>query len=283
MYRRRTTGFRSTSSRHRDMSFRIDVIVDRGRSPETLPRESWREPERVRDKTITILTRLLPQVADGFRAVLEGAAVFTSIDDAVSIRSSLARGYVATIPGLARKLARSRIFDRKNLRHDKLALAAIITPASRLGTARQPSPARRPGASARPSASARSPATRWWACSTGRTTASVISKAVLSGGSWLAPLLFADDDPEGARHKRKSPVQKAQPSESAKRTTESKTTPEGLPFQSMADLPSLLGSLTRNEVNLRGHPDGRFMVAIESTELQAQAFVPPRSPDFTTG
>lgn len=125
------------------MSFRVDVIADRGRSPETRPRESWRE--RVRHKTITILARLLPHVADGFRTVLEGAAVFTSIDDAVSIRSSLACGYVATIPGLARKLGLSRIFDRKNIRHDKLALPAIITPASELGTAR------RPGASARSS------------------------------------------------------------------------------------------------------------------------------------
>ncbi len=98
MYRRRTTGFLSTGSRHRNMSFRVDVIVDRDRAPETLPRESRREPERVRHKTITILTRLLPHITDGFRTVLEGAAVFTSIDDAVPIRSSLARGYVATIP-----------------------------------------------------------------------------------------------------------------------------------------------------------------------------------------
>lgn len=103
------------------------------------------------------------------------------------------------------------------------------------------------------------------------------------GGSWLAPLLFAGDDPEGARHQRKSPVQEAQPSESAKRTTASKTTPEGLPFHSMADLLGLLGSLTRNELNRRGQPDGRFMVARKSIELQTQAFVPPRSPDFATG
>lgn len=135
MYRRRTTGFLSTGSRHRNMSFRIEVIVDRGRSPETLPRESWRESGRVRHKTITIPTRLLPHVADGFRTVLEGAAVVTSIDDPISTRSSLARGYVATIPGLVRKLALSRVFDRKNIRHDKLALAAIITP--RLGARRR--------------------------------------------------------------------------------------------------------------------------------------------------
>ena len=68
----------------------------------------------------------------------------------------------------------------------------------------------------------------------------------------LAPLLFEDDDPEGARAKRRTPAQQAQPSDSAKRKTASKTTPEGLPVQSMADLLRHLGSLTLNEVNLRG-------------------------------
>lgn len=40
----------------------------------------------------------------------------------------------------------------------------------------------------------------------------------------------------------------------------------------MADLLRHLGSLTLNEVNLRGQPDSRFMVASEPAELRAQAF-----------
>ena len=100
----------------------------------------------------------------------------------------------------------------------------------------------------------------------------------------LAPLLFEDDDSEGARAKCNTPVQKAQPSDSAKRKTASKTTPEGLPVQSMTDLLSHLGSLTLNEVNLRDQPDTRFMVTIEPTELQAKAFalleLPPEPRDY---
>ena len=126
------------------MSFRIDVIANRGRSPQTLLRESWREGERVRHKTVANFTRLPPHIVDGFRAVLKGGAVFTSIEDAVSIRRSLAHGHVAALLGLARKLGLPRILDRKNTRHGKLALAAIvariITPASKLATARQLSP-----------------------------------------------------------------------------------------------------------------------------------------------
>ena len=62
-------------------------------------------------------------------------------------------------------------------------------------------------------------------------------------------LLFGDDDPEGARAKRNTPVQKVEPSDSAMRKTASKTTPEGLPAQSMTDLPSHLGRLTLKVVS----------------------------------
>ena len=126
------------------MSFRIDVISNRGRSPQTLLRQSWREGKRVRHKTVANLTKLPPHVVDGFRAVLKGGAVFTGIDDAVSIRRSLAHGHVAAILGVARKLGLARILDRKNTRSGKLALAAVIArmiePASKLSTARHLSP-----------------------------------------------------------------------------------------------------------------------------------------------
>ncbi len=126
------------------MSFRIDVISNRGRSPQTLLRQSWREGKRVRHKTVANLTKLPPHVVDGFRAVLKGGAVFTGIDQAVSIRRALLHGHVAAILGVARKLGLPRILDRKSTRCGKLALAAvvarIIDPSSKLSTARHLSP-----------------------------------------------------------------------------------------------------------------------------------------------
>ncbi len=126
------------------MSFRIDVISNHGRSPQTLLRQSWREGKRVRHKTVANLTKLPPHVVDGFRAVLKGGAVFTGIDQAVSIRRALLHGHVAAILGVARKLGLPRILDRKSTRCGKLALAAvvarIIDPASKLSTARHLSP-----------------------------------------------------------------------------------------------------------------------------------------------
>ena len=84
----------------------------------------------------------------------------------------------------------------------------------------------------------------------------------------LTPLLFEDEDPEGACADRNTPVQKAEPSDIEEGNTASRTTP----VQSMADLLSNLGGMTLKEVNLLSQPDTRFIVNSEPTELQAQPF-----------
>ena len=88
----------------------------------------------------------------------------------------------------------------------------------------------------------------------------------------LAPLLFQDDDPEGARAQRSSPVEPAKVSESAKAKADTKLTPDGLPVHSFTTLLSDLGTLTLNHASLPGRPDSRFLLASEPTELQARAF-----------
>ncbi len=126
------------------MSFRIDVIANRGRSPQTLLRQSWREGKRVRHKTVANLTRLPAHVVDGIRALLKGGVVFERIDDAVAVERSLPHGHVAAALAVARRLQLPRILDRSSSRHAKLALAAVVArvvePASKLATVRQLSP-----------------------------------------------------------------------------------------------------------------------------------------------
>ena len=88
----------------------------------------------------------------------------------------------------------------------------------------------------------------------------------------LAPLLFEDDDREGARAQRSSPVEKAEVSESAKAKADTKRTPDGLPVHSFTTLLSDLATLTLNHASIPGRPDSRFLLASEPTELQARAF-----------
>ena len=88
----------------------------------------------------------------------------------------------------------------------------------------------------------------------------------------LAPILFEDDDREGARAQRSSPVEPAEVSESAKAKADTKFTPDGLPVHSFTTLLGDLATLTLNEVTLPDSPDHAFPLLAQPTELQARAF-----------
>jgi len=85
----------------------------------------------------------------------------------------------------------------------------------------------------------------------------------------LAPLLFEDDDRDGAR--RSSPVEPAKVSDAARAKAGCKTTPDGAPVHSMATLLGDLATLTLNEVVPPGQPDNPFLMTAEPTALQARA------------
>ena len=88
----------------------------------------------------------------------------------------------------------------------------------------------------------------------------------------LAPILFEDDDREGARAQRSSPVEPAEVSDGAKARADTKRTPDGLPVLGFTTLLADLATLTLNEVTLPGSPDHAFPLLAKPTELQARAF-----------
>ena len=88
----------------------------------------------------------------------------------------------------------------------------------------------------------------------------------------LAPMLFEDDDREGAAAQRKTPVQKADVSERAKDKAASKTTETGLPVHSLRTMLSDLANLTCNEATLPEQPNHPFTIIAQPTPLQAEAF-----------
>ena len=88
----------------------------------------------------------------------------------------------------------------------------------------------------------------------------------------LAPLLFQDEDPEGARAQRASPVQPARTSEQARRKCATRSTAEGLPVHSLSTLLDDLATLALNTVHLPDNPENRFAVATQPTPLQRRAF-----------
>ena len=88
----------------------------------------------------------------------------------------------------------------------------------------------------------------------------------------LAPMLFEDDDPEGARAQRASPLQPARTSERARRKSATRRTAEGLPVHSLPTLMDDLATLALNTVHLPDNPENRFTVATQPTPLQRRAF-----------
>jgi hypothetical protein len=72
----------------------------------------------------------------------------------------------------------------------------------------------------------------------------------------LKPLLFDEDDPEGARASRPDPVAPMRPSASAKAKARTKRTSEGIPVHSFQTLLADLATLTRNTIvpDLPGAP-----------------------------
>jgi transposase len=85
----------------------------------------------------------------------------------------------------------------------------------------------------------------------------------------LAPLLFADEEPEAGELLRSSAVAPAQRSPQALQKVQSQTTCDGLPVHSFATLLQDLATLTRNQVNVAG----RSLEMISTpTPLQRRAF-----------
>ncbi len=87
----------------------------------------------------------------------------------------------------------------------------------------------------------------------------------------LAPLLF-EEDHQDARSRRTSPVEKAEPSPSAKNKAATKHTPGGLPVHSFRTLLDDLSSVVVNTVRLPGSDQARLAVVTRPTKLQTRAF-----------
>ena len=86
----------------------------------------------------------------------------------------------------------------------------------------------------------------------------------------LAPLLFQDDDPEGAQTRWVLPIGKAEVSGRVKADT--LFTPEGWPVHSFPMLLDDLSSVALNRVRMPGGADSELAVVTTPTRLQARAF-----------
>ena len=98
------------------MAFNIETMPNKAGKPAILLRQAWREGKRIRKKTIANLSKLPPEIVEGFRAVLKGAVAVGDVGDLMQVVRSLPHGHAAAVLGAARDLGLERILHRKRSR-----------------------------------------------------------------------------------------------------------------------------------------------------------------------
>ena len=88
----------------------------------------------------------------------------------------------------------------------------------------------------------------------------------------LSPLLYAEEDREGARANRESIVAPSVPSDKTRKKAETHRTEDGFPVQSFRSLLRNLGTLCRNVMRTGGKKGSEFSMLTQPSPLQQKAF-----------
>src|ERR1700749_5136564 len=119
----------------------IALVPNRSPPPAVLLRESYRDGDSVKTRTLANLTRWPADKVEALRRVLKGETSLSDPTQRFQIERSLPHGHVAAVLGMARKLGLHRLLPSKPKRFADLALAMIVArvidPAAERATARQ--------------------------------------------------------------------------------------------------------------------------------------------------
>lgn len=121
----------------------IERIPNRNSAPAILLRESYRDGDKIRKRTLANLSSLPAAKIEALRCVLRGDAVAPVDREALSMQRSLPHGHVAAALGTLRKLGLDRLLSQGG-RQPKaevalclaMIVARLIAPASKLATSR---------------------------------------------------------------------------------------------------------------------------------------------------
>jgi hypothetical protein len=115
-------------------------VPNRGSPPAILLRESYREGDKVKNRTLANLSRWPAPKVDALSRVLKGLPPSMELAEAFAITRSLPHGHVAAVLGSARALGVEQMIDPTPSRRRDLVtamlVAQVITPGSKLAFAR---------------------------------------------------------------------------------------------------------------------------------------------------
>jgi Transposase DDE domain len=117
----------------------VAIVPNRGSPPAILLRESYRDGNKVKNRTLKNLSDWPTDRIELLRAVLRGDALVPA-GEGLEIVRSLPHGHVLAALGTVQQIRLDRLLPRASERRSKLALALIVArlidPASKLATAR---------------------------------------------------------------------------------------------------------------------------------------------------
>jgi hypothetical protein len=117
----------------------VAIVPNRGSAPAVLLRESYRDGDKVKNRTLKNLSDWPAERIELLRAVLRGDELVPA-GEGLEIVRALPHGHVLAALGTARRIKLDRLLPRALERRSKLALALIVArlidPGSKLATAR---------------------------------------------------------------------------------------------------------------------------------------------------
>ncbi|WP_042885366.1 IS1634 family transposase [Cupriavidus necator] len=118
----------------------IEHVPNRNSPPAILLRESYRDGNTVKKRTLANLSSLPAEVIEGLKVLLRGGVAVSSADEAFVIERSLPHGHVAAVLGAARACGAEQWLSSAPAALRSVVIALLVTrvvsPASKLATHR---------------------------------------------------------------------------------------------------------------------------------------------------
>src|SRR5919106_1630947 len=118
----------------------IEHVPNRNSLPTILLRESYRDGNVVRKRTLANLTKWPSQLVEGLQTLLHGGTAIDQLDAAFEIIRSRPHGHVAAILGSLRRSGLERMIaptpSRERAFVVAMVVARLLDPKSKLATAR---------------------------------------------------------------------------------------------------------------------------------------------------
>ncbi|ACK73767.1 transposase (plasmid) [Gloeothece citriformis PCC 7424] len=118
----------------------IERVPNRNSPPAVLLRESYREGNIVRKRTLANLSKLPDTVIENLKVVLKGGTTIENLSESFSIVRSLPHGHIAATLGTLKKLSLQKLIAAEPCRQrsliEAMIVARVLDPRSKLATAR---------------------------------------------------------------------------------------------------------------------------------------------------